>query len=299
MEDQATKLRGLVEEMAGEEAAAQKIGELDLDVKEETRVIAVTSGKGGVGKTNLAVNLAVALQASGKQVLLIDADIGMANVNVLMGRVTNRSLVDLLSENVELDDIVEDGLQGVKYISGVAGVEAALSVNRAAQRMIHRKLGRCSELADIIIIDTGAGLSRYVIEFVLAAHEVLLVTTPEPTALADAYAVVKAYGKYTEKRSIKMIVNRIRDESECREVTDRLNQTTQKFLKIPVDCLGYIYEDRAVRDAVNNQEPFVLMKPNAPASLCVKEIAKSLLTGEKMSTVGKGWRNILDNLFGF
>lgn len=299
MEDQATKLRGLVEEMAGEEAAAQKIGELDLDVKEETRVIAVTSGKGGVGKTNLAVNLAVALQASGKQVLLIDADIGMANVNVLMGRVTNRSLIDLLSENVELDDIVEDGLQGVKYISGVAGVEAALSVNRAAQRMIHRKLGRCSELADIIIIDTGAGLSRYVIEFVLAAHEVLLVTTPEPTALADAYAVVKAYGKYTEKRSIKMIVNRIRDESECHEVTDRLNQTTQKFLKIPVDCLGYIYEDRAVRDAVNNQEPFILMKPDAPASLCVKEIAKSLLTGEKMTTVGKGWRNILDNLFGF
>ncbi len=299
MEDQATKLRGLVEEMAGEEAAAQKIGELDLDVKEETRVIAVTSGKGGVGKTNLAVNLAVALQASGKQVLLIDADIGMANVNVLMGRVTNRSLIDLLSENVELDDIVEDGLQGVKYISGVAGVEAALSVNRAAQRMIHRKLGRCSELADIIIIDTGAGLSRYVIEFVLAAHEVLLVTTPEPTALADAYAVVKAYGKYTEKRSIKMIVNRIRDESECREVTDRLNQTTQKFLKIPVDCLGYIYEDRAVREAVNNQEPFVLMKPESPASLCVKEIAKSLLTGEKMAQVGKGWRNILDNLFGF
>ena len=149
MEDQATKLRGLVEEMAGEEAAAQKIGELDLDVKEETRVIAVTSGKGGVGKTNLAVNLALALQASGKQVLLIDADIGMANVNVLMGRVTNRSLVDLLSENIELDDIVEDGLQGVKYISGVAGVEAALSVNRAAQRMIHRKLGKCSDLADI------------------------------------------------------------------------------------------------------------------------------------------------------
>lgn len=299
MEDQATKLRGLVEEMAGEEAAAQKIGELDLDVKEETRVIAVTSGKGGVGKTNLAVNLAVALQSSGKQVLLIDADIGMANVNVLMGRVTNRSLIDLLSENVELDDIVEDGLQGVKYISGVAGVEAALSVNRAAQRMIHRKLGRCSELADIIIIDTGAGLSRYVIEFVLAAHEVLLVTTPEPTALADAYAVVKAYGKYTEKRSIKMIVNRIRDESECHEVTDRLNQTTQKFLKIPVDCLGYIYEDRAVREAVSNQEPFVLMKPDSPASQCVKEIAKSLLTGEKMAQVGKGWRNILDNLFGF
>lgn len=299
MTDQASKLRDLVEELAGEEVQSQKIGELDLEVKEETRVIAVTSGKGGVGKTNLAVNLAVALQAEGKQVLLIDADIGMANVNVLMGRVTNRSLIDLLSEDIELEDIVEEGLQGVKYISGVAGVEAALNVNRAAQRMIHRKLGRCSELADIIIIDTGAGLSRYVIEFVLAAHEVLLVTTPEPTSLADAYAVVKAYGKYTEKRSIKLIVNRIRDESESHEVTERLNQTTQKFLQIPIDCLGYIYEDRAVRRAVKNQEPFLLMSPDSPASLCIKEIAKSLLTGEKMNQVGKGWRNVLDNLFGF
>lgn len=299
MTDQASKLRDLVEEMADEDATAQKIGELDLDVEDETRVIAITSGKGGVGKTNLAVNLAVSLQAAGKRVLLIDADIGMANVNVLMGRVTNRSLIDLLNDETELEDIVEEGIQGVKYISGVAGVEAALSVNRAAQRMIHRKLGNCSKIADIIIIDTGAGLNRYVIEFILAAHEVLLVTTPEPTALADAYAVVKAYSKYTEKRSIKLIVNRIRDESECTEVTERLNQTTQKFLQLSIDCLGYVYEDRAVRDAVNNQEPFVLMKPNAPASLCVKELAKSLMTGEKMGEVGKGWRNILDKLFGY
>ena len=299
MADQASKLRDLVEEMAGEEVQAQKIGELDLDVKDETRVIAVTSGKGGVGKTNLAVNLAIALQATDKRVLLIDADIGMANVNVLMGRVTNRSLIDLLNDDIELEDIVEDGLQGVKYISGVAGVEAALNVNRSAQRLIHRKLGRCSELADIIIIDTGAGLSRYVIEFVLAAHEVLLVTTAEPTSLADAYAVVKAYSKYTDKRSIKLVVNRIRDESECREVTDRLNQTTQKFLQMPIECLGYVYEDKSVRDAVNNQEPFILRKPNSPASKCVKEITKSLLTGEKMNTVGKGWRNMLDKLFGY
>ena len=298
MTDQASRLRDLVEEMADEDVSAQKIGELDLDVKEETRVIAVTSGKGGVGKTNLAVNLAVSLQEAGKKVLLIDADIGMANVNVLMGRVTNRSLIDLLNDDTELEDIVEEGIQGVKYISGVAGVEAALNVNRAAQRMIHRKLGDCSKLADIIIIDTGAGLNRYVIEFILAANEVLLITTPEPTALADAYAVVKAYNKYTEKNSMKLIVNRIRDESECREVTERLNQTTQKFLNVSVECLGYIYEDRIVRDAVNNQEPFVLMKPNSPASLCVKELAKSLLTGEKMAEVGKGWRNILDGLFG-
>ena len=299
MTDQASRLRNLVEEMSEEEVGAKKIGELDLEVEHDTRVIAITSGKGGVGKTNLAVNLAIALQSAGKKILLIDADIGMANVNVLMGRVTNRSLIDLLEDEVELEDVVEEGLQGVKYISGVAGIEAALNVNRSEQRKIHRKLGRCSELADIIIIDTGAGLSRYVIEFILAAHEVLLITTPEPTSLADAYAVVKAYGKYTDKRSIKLIVNRIRDEEECHEVTERLNQTTQKFLNLPVECLGYVYEDRAVRAAVKNQEPFILQNPTAPASKCVSELAKSLLTGEEMNSVSKGWRAILDRIFDY
>ena len=299
MTDQASRLRNLVEEMSEEEATAKQIGELDLEVEQDTRVIAITSGKGGVGKTNLAVNLAIALQMAGRKVLLIDADIGMANVNVLMGRVTNRSLIDLLEDEIELEDVVEEGLQGVKYISGVAGIEAALNVNRSEQRKIHRKLGRCSELADIIIIDTGAGLSRYVIEFILAAHEVLLVTTAEPTSLADAYAVVKAYGKYTDKRSIKLVVNRIRDELECQEVTERLNQTTQKFLNLPVECLGYVYEDRAVRDAVKNQEPFILRKPTAPASKCVQELAKSLLTGEEMNSVSKGWRAILDRIFDY
>lgn len=297
MTDQASRLRNLLEEMSEEEVGAKKIGELELDVEENTRVIAITSGKGGVGKTNLAVNLAIAMQMAGKKVLLIDADIGMANVNVLMGRVTKRSLIDLLEDEIELEDVVEEGLEGVKYISGVAGFEAALNVNRAEQRKIHRKLSRVSELADIIIIDTGAGLNRYVIEFILAAHEVLLVTTPEPTSLADAYTVVKAYSKYAKKLCIKLVVNRIRDEEESFEVVERLNQTTQKFLKLSVDCLGYIYEDRAVRAAVKNQEPFILSKPNSPAALCVKELAKSLLTGEDMESVSKGWRAIIDRLF--
>ncbi len=299
MADQASRLRNLLEELSEAEVGSKQIGELDLNLENDTRVIAITSGKGGVGKTNLAVNLALEMQKSGKKVLLIDADIGMANVNVLMGRVTNRSLVDLLDDEVELEDVVEEGLSGVKYISGVAAIETALNVNRSAQRMIHRKLSNAGKLADVIIIDTGAGLSRYVIEFILVANEVLLVTTPEPTALADAYAVVKAYSKYSKKREIKLVVNRIRDEEECLEVTDRLNQTTQKFLNISVECLGYVYEDRAVRAAVKNQAPFILSKPNSPASKCVKELAKSLLTGKDMESVSKGWRAMLDKLFDF
>lgn len=299
MSDQASRLRNLVEERAEEEAQSRAIGELYFDVEENTRIIAITSGKGGVGKTNLAVNLAVGLQLAGQKVLLIDADIGMANVNLLMGSVTNRSLVDLLDDDVELEDVVEEGAAGVKYISGVAGVEAALNVNRFQQKKLHKKLGRCSELANIIIIDTGAGLNRNVIEFVLAAEEVLLITTPEPTALADAYAVIKAYGTYTDRRNIKLVVNRIRDEEECYDVAEKINQTTQKFLGMTVGCLGYIYEDRNVRESVHKQEPFLIVNENSPASRCIKELVKSLLSGEKMGNVSRGWRSFLDRLFGY
>ena len=299
MSDQASKLRNLVEERADEEAQARRIGELYLDVAENTRVIAITSGKGGVGKTNLAVNLAVGLQLAGQRVLLIDADIGMANVNLLMGSVANRSLLDLLNEDVELEDVIENGAAGVKYISGVAGVEVALNVNRLEQRKLHKKLSRCSDIADVIIIDTGAGLNRNVIEFVLAAEEVLLITTSEPTALADAYAVIKAYTTYTERRNIKLVVNRIRDEEECYEVADKINQTTQKFLGLTVGCLGYIYEDKIVREAVHKQEPFLIVNPNSPASRCISELVKSLLSGERMESVSRGWRGFLDSLFGY
>lgn len=299
MSDQATRLRDLLDERAEAEDLAKKIGELPFGMAQNTRVIAITSGKGGVGKTNLAVNLAVALQLSGRRVMLIDADIGMANVNLLMGSVTNRSLIDLLKDGVKLEDVVDNGAAGVKYISGVAGVEAALSLNRTEQRKLHKKLGRCSEMADIIIIDTGAGLNRNVIEFILAAEEVLLITTPEPTALADAYAVIKAYSKYTDRRNIRLVINRVRDEEDCDEVAEKINQTTKKFLGVSVDCLGYIYEDRAVLDAVHAQEPFVLAAPNSSAAKCVTELAKSLLAGTKMISVAKGWRAFLDRLFGY
>lgn len=298
MSDQATKLRNLLVSRAEEEAKSREIGELYFDMAENTRVIAITSGKGGVGKTNLAVNLAVGLQLSGQRVILIDADIGMANVNLLMGSVTNRSLIDLLNENIQIEDVIEDGVAGVKYISGVAGIEDTLNLNRDEQRKLHKKLSRCSEFADIIIIDTGAGLNRNVIEFILAAEEVLLITTPEPTALADAYAVIKAYTTYTDRRNIKLIINRIHEEEEFKEVAEKLNQTTKKFLDLKIDSLGYIYEDKAVREAVQRQEPFVLADKESPAARCIFEIVKSLLSGDKMGSISKGWRGFLDRLFG-
>ena len=127
----------------------------------------------------------------------------------------------------------------------------------------------------------------------------MLITTPEPTALADAYAVIKAYTTYTERCNIKLVVNRIHDEEECEDIDEKINQTTKKFLGLSIDCLGYIYEDRAVLEAVHKQEPFIIANPKAPASRCVEELAKSLLSGERMGSVSRGWRAFLDRLFGY
>ncbi|MCR5833482.1 MAG: MinD/ParA family protein [Selenomonadaceae bacterium] len=299
MTDQASTLRKLFIARAEQQAQERKIGGLDFDMNEETRVIAITSGKGGVGKTNLAVNLAVALQKTGKKVMLIDADIGMANVNLLMGSVTKHSLLDLLNEEVELEDVVENGIAGVKYISGVAGIESTLRLDRAEQQKLHQKLSRCSEMADTIIIDTGAGLNRNIIEFILASGEVLLVTTPEPTAIANAYAVIKAYSTYANKLNMRLIINRVNEENEGLAVAGKINQTAKRFLGITVNYLGYIYEDGAVTAAVRKQNPFVLGNADSPAARCILEIAKSLLRGSKMTKVKKGWRSFINRLFGY
>lgn len=280
MTDQASRLRNLVDTHT-----------------DNKKIYAVTSGKGGVGKTNLAVNLALAFHLAGKSVLLVDADIGMANVNVLLGNITNRSLVELKNPRIGLWDVVEETKSGLKYISGVANIDTILKATDKDLEMILRKLTSPSNFADIIVIDTGAGLNKLVLEFIIAAQEVLLITTSEPTALADAYEVVKAYDQYGQHKNIRLIVNRIRDLDEWKDTADRLNQTTQKFLNVFVEPLGYIYEDRAVWDAVRRQEPFLTKTPDSPASRCIKELARSLIYGAKMKNVSRGWRNWFSGIF--
>ena len=282
MVDQASRLRNLVESKTSGETA---------------RIIAVTSGKGGVGKTNLALNLAIGLQNAGQRVLLIDADIGMANINLLIGRVANRSIIELVNYKTQLEDVVEESNFGLKYISGVANINKMLNASYEDLRIIQRKIIESSNIADTIIIDTGAGLNRYVLEFVLFAHEVFLVTTADPAALSDAYSIVKACGEYNKNSRVRLIVNRVRDWDEFKDTAERLNQTTQNFLDIYVEPLGYVYEDKSVSMAVRRQEPFLIGNPDCPASRCVKELIRCLTMGVAMRQVPKGWKNIIKGFF--
>lgn len=264
----------------------------------EARIIAVTSGKGGVGKTNLTVNLAIALTRAGQRVIVIDADLGMANVDVVLGTVSKYHLMHLLQPEISLTDVLIRGPYGVNYISGGSAIERAVELSAAERQQLMDKLTVCGEMADIILVDTGAGLGQSVLDFILAADEVLLVTTPEPTAITDAYAVMKAYSLHADNKNLRIIVNRVYDEAESCDVLTKLQRTAERFLRMPLEALGSVYEDRNVMNAVKRQAPLLAAYPDTLASRCVEAIAKNLLYGGQHE-VEWGWRGFLQRLLKF
>ena len=290
MTDQATRLR----QMVGSEsaAAAPPVTPAQAEAWANVRVVAITSGKGGVGKTNLAVNLAIALQKRGH------ADLGMANVDILLGAASRRHLLDLLRPEVTLDDVIVRTPHDIQYISGGSGIEKALEYDHAEKLLLQQKLADCATRADLILVDTGAGLGRNVMDFILAADEVLLVTTPEPTSLTDAYAVMKAYSIYAAQKNLRLIINRVYEAKESREVAQKLQRAAEKFLHMPVDCLGYVFEDTAVTKAVRKQTPLLKAEPTAAAARCIDALAQSLITGGEMN-VKRGWKGFLQQIFKF
>lgn len=262
------------------------------------RIVAVTSGKGGVGKTNLTVNLAIAMSMEGKRVLVIDADLGMANVDVVLGTVSKHHLMHLLKPDIKLEDVLIHGPYGVNYISGGSAIERAVEFTIAERQILLDKLSACGDIADVILIDTGAGLGQNVMEFILSADEVVLVTTPEPTAMTDAYAVMKAYNSRAQAKNMKLVVNRIYDENEGKDVTEKLRRTAERFLSMRLPSLGYIYEDRNVMNAVKKQAPLLIAYPNTLAARCVHAVAQGILYGGRKS-VNLGWRGFLQKLLKF
>ncbi|MCR5175923.1 MAG: MinD/ParA family protein [Anaerovibrio sp.] len=301
MDDQAARLRLLV----GDKKPGSGVTKLGKSVSDQNgqqeehfspRTIAITSGKGGVGKTNLTVNLAIALGNMGKRVIVIDADMGMANVDILLGTTSRVNLMSLLDPDVELENVLLRGPYGVSYISGGSGMEHAMEMTVAEREILFRKLAGCEEWADIILIDTGAGIGNNVLDFLASADEVLLITTPEPTALTDAYAVMKGYSNITANPNLKLIVNRVIDEPEIREVVGTLSRTAARFLKLPVECLGYIYDDKLMIKSVRQQVPIMAGYPDAISAKCISSIASGLVNG-RQEKVKLGWRGFLKKIF--
>ncbi len=270
MSDQAERLRQMTQNSSIPKSPVIKQGP-------KSRVITVTSGKGGVGKTNFTVNLALALAGFGQKVLVIDADFGMANVEVVLGCSSSYNVLHLLEDGLSLTDIVTEGPRGIKFMAGGSGMYHLANMSDTHLQHIVSQISLFDNWADIVLIDTGAGLSRNVLNFVIAADEVIIITTPEPTAITDAYAMMKAYGAQNGTAPLRLVVNRILDLDEGQMVVDKLMRVSQRFLQVSVNNLGYVYEDRNMVKAVKNQVPLLLTFPESISSRCIANIAQRLL----------------------
>ena len=204
----------------------------------------------------------------GKKILIIDADLGMANVDVILGTTPQYNLLNLLDDNLSLEEIMATGPHDIKYISGGSGLEKLANLNINELEYIIDKIDQCEYVADYIFIDTGAGLNKNVLNFIIAADEVILLTTPEPTAITDAYAIMKAYSYYSKQSLIGVVVNRIFEDNEEELVLSKLSKTAEKFLDLYVKKIGGIYEDRNLIKAVKAQQPVLMAYPNTIASRC-------------------------------
>jgi len=289
MNDQANRLRQMNEMMGASRSAILK------PIQTQARVITVTSGKGGVGKTNVTVALAVAFARLGKKVLILDADLGLSNVDVILGASAPGNLFQVIHNGLDLNDVVADGPLGIKFISGGSGIYDLSNLSDSQIQYFLHQVGQFDNWADIILIDTGAGLNRMVLNFVLAADEVVVVTTPEPTAVADAYAVIKAYAAKGGQSPVRLIVNRVRELAEGEGVLNKLAKVSQRFLGLPISHLGFIFEDRMVQKSVTSQVPLMVAYPDSVAARCIDRIAHSLIFGEDLP-VPRGIRGLFQRL---
>lgn len=295
MKDQADKLRNMAQSLKNKIEADMVKG------FKRTRVIVVTSGKGGVGKTNLALNISIAMADRGTRVILFDADLGLANVDIILGLAPRYNLHHVIRNEKEIRDILITGPKGLKIIPGGSGVFELANLPETELKRVITELGRLDGESDYMVIDTGAGISNNVLSFVLAADEIIVVTTPEPTAMTDAYGMIKAAASRDALGRINIIVNRVSSETEGILVGQKLKSVAERFLGVQIHILGHVLEDRAVEESVMKQEPFFVGFPSSVATRNVQMIAARLCdnTADLPSRNGglKGFFKNLTNLW--
>lgn len=241
------------------------------------RVIAVTSGKGGVGKSNAAINLAVQLKKMGKRVIIFDADFGLANIEVMFGAMPKHTLADVIYERKDIREIITWGPMEIGFVSGGSGISGLSNLNGEQINYLVWNLAQLDFIADIIIVDTGAGIADTVLEFLVASGEVILVTTPEPTSITDSYSLLKALDMHPKFREqwtkIKVLSNRVLDDEEGRRLFSKLNMVVNRYLKLSIEFLGSVPQDDQLSRAVMQQNPVSIKNPSAKSSKAFERIA--------------------------
>jgi flagellar biosynthesis protein FlhG len=269
--DQASRLRNIIKSN-------------QVNIKENrARVITVTSGKGGVGKSNVSVNLAINFRRQGKRVVIFDADFGLANVEVIFGIVPKYNMFDIIYNNKDISEVLTTGALGIEFISGGSGVQELLKLDKAQLTFMIEKLYDLDCYADVIIIDTGAGISDSVLDFISASNEVIIVTTPEPTSITDAYAVLKAIKRKNDNidsKEFNLLVNRVESENEGVEIYQKLNKVTERFLDIRLNNIGFLPYDKQLPKAVIEQKPVSILYPKANISKAFENVANNIINHE-------------------
>lgn len=248
------------------------------------RVLTVTSGKGGVGKSNTAINLAIQFRKQGQRVIILDADFGLANIEIMFGTVPKHNLCDLIYQGKSIREIITWGPMDVGFVSGGSGIVGMSNLSRDYLAYIIKNLAELDAIADIIIVDTGAGIADAVLEFLVASGEILLITTPEPTSITDSYSLLKALNRHPrfspENTLVKMIANKVEEEEEGEIVFNKLNAVVSRYLHMSFSYLGAIPQDSQLARAVMQQVPVSQQNPNAKSSIAYEAVAAKLMNRE-------------------
>lgn len=248
----------------------------DMDNKRHVRTIAIASGKGGVGKTSIAANLAIAMRNRGRSVLVVDADLGLSNIDVLLHLAPKYTIQHVLKGEKQLGDVIIEGPHGIKILPACSGVQELTALDEFQRLRILEEFDAFSGNIDVLLIDTAAGVSENVAFFCVAAQEIVVVTAPEPTAITDAYALIKVLSTRYQEKGFRILVNSVRDGREAMDVFNRLAMAAEKFLNVSLDYLGFLPVDETVQRAARSQQAFIDLAPDAPASRSIGDIAAKL-----------------------
>ncbi|USK51667.1 MinD/ParA family protein [Bacillus sp. CMF12] len=262
MNDQAERLRARLKE--------------EDSRNHQFKTIAVVSGKGGVGKSNFSLNFSISLCKTGHRVLLFDLDIGMGNLEILMGRSAKYSIADFLEKNIPLKNIISEGPHGLDYIGGGTGLSHFVKLNDEQISRFTGELANLIQNYDYIIFDMGAGITEESAKFILSVQEIAVITTPEPTSITDAYSVMKHIHLLDDKIPFHLVINRSEGEREGHETYKRISDVVSRFLGREADLLGIIPDDRSIQQAVKRQIPFILHQGNSAASKAIRNMTEKV-----------------------